>query len=141
MINKQQYVKFGSRRGEHGDIFLLDIFYNHNIVFAEIKSGAKKVQEKAFKKGTKIIIADGLTVVALAISETDSNSIDTFTDINFSEEERSRMNISNSVIAAKVKIHTLKEEDRFKTIIGKFFHIKKEEIKNKIDSLLSKYNQ
>ena len=73
-----QYVKFGSRRGEHGDIKLLDIFYKHNIVFAEVKAGAEKVKEKKFLKGTRIMIADGLTAVAVAEALTDSDSLDKF---------------------------------------------------------------
>lgn len=78
-----QYVKFGSRRGKEGEIKLLDIFYNHNIVFAEVKAGVQKVKEKKFFKGTKIMIADGLTTVAVAIAKTDSDSLDKF-DINIS---------------------------------------------------------
>ena len=93
-----QYVKFGSRRGEHGDIKLLDIFYKHNIVFAEVKAGVEKVKEKKFLKGTRIIIA------------------------------------------AKVKIYKLKEEDYFPTTIGKFYHIKNKDKIKLIDELLEKYS-
>lgn len=88
-----QYVKFGSRRGKEGEIKLLDIFYNHNIVFAEVKAGAKKVKEKKFLKGTKIMIADGLTTVAVAIAKSDSDSLDKF-NIKFNKNEIERVNIS-----------------------------------------------
>ncbi|CRF31475.1 ATPase [Brachyspira suanatina] len=134
-----QYVKFGSRRGEHGDIKLLDIFYKHNIVFAEVKAGVEKVKEKKFLKGTRIMIADGLTTVAVAEALTDSDSLDKF-NIKFTKNEIERVNISDWVIAAKVKIYKLKEEDYFPTTIGKFYHIKNKDKIKLIDELLEKYS-
>ena len=134
-----QYVKFGSRRGEEGEIKLLDIFYKHNIVFAEVKEGAQKVKEKKFLKGTRIMIADGLKVVALAVAETDSNSLDKF-KIKFNKNEIDRVNIADWVIAAKVKIYKLKEEDYFSTTIGKFYHVKNKDKIKLTDELLEKYS-
>lgn len=131
-----QYVKFGSRRGKEGEIKLLDIFYNHNIVFA----GVQKVKEKKFLKGTKIMIADGLTTVAVAIAKTDSDSLDKF-DIKFNKNEIERINISDWVIAAKVKIYKLKEEDYFPATIGKFYHIKNKDKIKLIDELIEKYSK
>lgn len=133
------YVKFGSRRGEHGDIRLLDIFYNHNIVFAEIKAGVKKVEEKKFLKGTKMLIADGLTAVAVAVSLTDSTSLDKL-NIKFNKYEIDRVNIADWVIASKVKIYKLEEKDYFHTTIGKFYHIKNKDKIKLIDELLEKYS-
>ena len=135
-----QYVKFGSRRGKEGEIKLLDIFYNHNIVFAEVKAGAQKVKEKKFFKGTKIMIADGLTTVAVAIAKTDSDSLDKF-DIKFDKNEIERINISDWVIAAKVKIYKLKEEDYLTATIGKFYHIKNKDKIKLIDELIEKYSK
>ena len=135
-----QYVKFGSRRGKEGEIKLLDIFYNHNIVFAEVKAGAKKVKEKKFLKGTKIMIADGLTTVAVAIAKSDSDSLDKF-NIKFNKNEIERVNISDWVIAAKVKIYKLKEEDYFPATIGKFYHIKNKDKIKLIDELIERYSK
>ncbi|WP_297208162.1 ATPase [uncultured Brachyspira sp.] len=135
-----QYVKFGSRRGKEGEIKLLDIFYNHNIVFAEVKAGAEKVKEKKFLKGTRIMIADGLKVVALGIAETDSDSLDKF-NIKFNKNELDRVNISYWVIAAKVKIYKLEENDYFSTTIGKFYHVKNKEKIKLTDELLEKYSK
>ena len=135
-----QYVKFGSRRGKEGEIKLLDIFYNHNIVFAEVKAGAEKVKEKKFLKGTRIMIADGLKVVALGIAETDSDSLDKF-NIKFNKNELDRVYISDWVIAAKVKIYKLEENDYFSTTIGKFYHVKNKEKIKLTDELLEKYSK
>ena len=135
-----QYVKFGSRRGKEGEIKLLDIFYNHNIVFAEVKAGAEKVKEKKFLKGTRIMIADGLKVVALGIAETDSDSLDKF-NIKFNKNELDRVNISDWVRAAKVKIYKLEENDYFSTTIGKFYHVKNKEKIKLTDELLEKYSK
>lgn len=135
-----QYVKFGSRRGKEGEIKLLDIFYNHNIVFAEVKAGTEKVKEKKFLKGTRIMIADGLKVVALGIAETDSDSLDKF-NIKFNKNELDRVNISDWVIAAKVKIYKLEENDYFSTTIGKFYHVKNKEKIKLTDELLEKYSK
>ncbi|WP_304331684.1 ATPase [Brachyspira innocens] len=135
-----QYVKFGSRRGKEGEIKLLDIFYNHNIVFAEVKAGAQKVKEKKFLNGTKIMIADGLTTVAVAIAKSDSDSLDKF-NIKFNKNEIERVNISDWVIAAKVKIYKLKKEDYFPATIGKFYHIKNKDKIKLIDELIEKYSK
>lgn len=106
------YCYFGSNWGGKAEgESILDIFYKYNIAFAglDTKEEVNNCKNK-FKAGTKIAVSDGMTVKAVGIAEEDFNSLDNL-KIDFLPEEKKRFAINKGVLAVKVKLFKLEEED------------------------------
>ncbi|WP_244289076.1 AAA family ATPase [Brachyspira aalborgi] len=139
-----EYIYFGSKWGEKKKP-LLNIFLNHKVAFAGLGSLDKvNNYKKKFKKDTKIAIKEGTEVKAVGIAEEDFNSLNNL-GINFSDEELEQFDyaVDETVLAVKVKLFKLSEEDCFKypAAIDRCKPIKSnEDIINKIDKLIKKYS-
>ena len=134
-----QYCYFGSRWGDKSKP-LLSIFCKYNIAFAGLDS-KEEVDKNKFKAGTKIAITDGLTIKAVGIAEEDFDSLDNL-GINFLPEEQDNFSVNNSVLAVKVKLFKLREEDwfQYEAALKRFQSIdSRKDIKDKIDELIEKY--
>ena len=137
------YCYFGSNWGGKAEgESILDIFYKYNIAFAglDTKEEVNNCKNK-FKAGTKIAVSDGMTVKAVGIAEEDFNSLDNL-KIDFLPEEKKRFAINKGVLAVKVKLYKLEEEDCYqeKSFRRRFSNINDYNIKKEIDERLKKYS-
>lgn len=136
------YCYFGSNWGgkEEGES-ILDIFYKYNIAFAGFNKEEVNNYKNKFKAGTKIAVSDGTMVKAVGIAEEDFDSLDNL-GINFLPEEQENFSVNNSVLAVKVKLFKLREEDCFqqKSFRSRFSNINDDDIKKEIDERLKKYS-
>ena len=137
------YCYFGSNWGGKAEgESILDIFYKYNIAFAglDTKEEVNNCKNK-FKAGTKIAVSDGMTVKAVGIAEEDFNSLDNL-KIDFLPEEKKRFAINKGVLAVKVKLYKLEEEDCYqeKSFRRRFSNINNDKIKKEIDERLKKYS-
>lgn len=145
------YCYFGSNwAGKAEGESILDIFYKYNIAFAGFNSKDEKELNEynnfkdKFKAGTNIAIANGKTVIAVGIAETDLDSLDNL-NIDLLEEEKERCKDYDDLIklAVKVKLFKLEKDDYFSltTYIPKrLSNINDEDIKTEIDKRLKKYS-
>ncbi len=137
------YCYFGSNWGGKAEgESILDIFYKYNIAFAglDTKEEVNNCKNK-FKAGTKIAVSDGMTVKAVGIAEEDFDSLDNL-KIDFLPEEKKRFAINKGVLAVKVKLYKLEEEDCYqeKSFRRRFSNINDYNIKKEIDERLKKYS-
>ena len=137
------YCYFGSNWGGKAEgESILDIFYKYNIAFAglDTKEEVNNCKNK-FKAGTKIAVSDGMTVKAVGIAEEDFDSLDNL-KIDFLPEEKKRFAINKGVLAVKVKLYKLEEEDCYqeKSFRRRFSNINNDNIKKEIDERLKKYS-
>ncbi|ADG71649.1 McrB family protein [Brachyspira murdochii] len=145
------YVYFGSR---WGDKSLLDeIFLKYNIVFvgfkdndADYKKALEKVKNTYIKKGTKIVIAEGIKVKAVGIAISDSITLDKLIkEYNNKDKEQIKNYLSyidDTILCVKAELYKLSLEDEFNfgSQARRFCNIKDIITKDNIDKLLKKYS-
>ncbi|WP_232473726.1 McrB family protein [Brachyspira murdochii] len=145
------YVYFGSR---WGDKSLLDeIFLKYNIAFvgfkdndADYKKALEKVKNTYIKKGTKIVIAEGIKVKAVGIAISDSITLDKLIrEYNNKDKEQIKNYLSyidDTILCVKAELYKLSLEDEFNfgSQARRFCNIKDSITKDNIEKLLKKYS-
>lgn len=143
------YIYFGSK---WGDKSLLDeIFLKYNIAFvgfkdddADYKNALEKIKNTYIKKGTKIVIAEGIKVKAVALS--DSITLDKLIKEYDNKDKEQIKNylsyIDDTILCVKAKLYKLSLEDEFNfgSQARRFCNIKDSITKDNIDKLLKKYS-
>ena len=145
------YIYFGSK---WGDKSLLDeIFLKYNIAFvgfkdddADYKKALEKTKNTYIKKGTKIVIAEGIKVKAVGIAISDSITLDKLIkEYNNKDKEQIKNYLSyidDTILCVKAKLYKLSLEDEFNFVsqARRFCNIKDSITKDNIDKLLKKYS-
>ena len=145
------YIYFGSK---WGDKSLLDeIFLKYNIAFvgfkdddADYKKALEKTKNTYIKKGTKIVIAEGIKVKAVGIAISDSITLDKLIkEYNNKDKEQIKNYLSyidDTILCVKAKLYKLSLEDEFNfgSQARRFCNIKDSITKDNIDKLLKKYS-
>ncbi|WP_308471579.1 AAA family ATPase [Brachyspira murdochii] len=145
------YIYFGSK---WKDKSLLDeIFIKYNIAFAgfkdddaDYKNALEKVKNTYIKKGTKIVIAEGIKVKAVGIALSDSITLDKLIkEYNNKDEEQIKNYLSyidDTILCVKAELYKLSLEDEFNfgSQARRFCNIKDIITKDNIDKLLKKYS-
>ncbi|WP_256097259.1 McrB family protein [Brachyspira hampsonii] len=145
------YVYFGSK---WGDKWILDeIFFKYNISFvgfkdddADYKNALEKIKNTYIKKGTKIVIAEGIKVKAVGIALSDSITLDKLIKEYDNKDKEQIKNylsyIDDTILCVKAKLYKLSLEDEFNfgSQARRFCNIKDSVTKDNIDKLLKKYS-
>lgn len=134
------YLYVGSRlvKGES----IIEIFFKYNIVFVYLDNIDEMPNYEKYDIGTKIAVTDGRTIKAVGETIEKFTSLDKL-NIDFTDEELEKFEVSNWFLAVKVKLYKLEEEDWFeysaanKRVQPIFV---RKDIQEKIDSLLKKYS-
>ena len=103
------YLYFGSRWGEDKNQ-IIEIFFKYNIVFAGLDSKEQIFNYKKYNIGTKIAVTDGFTIKAVGKTIEEFTSLDKL-DIDFTDEELSKFQVGDWVLAAKVNLYKLDKKD------------------------------
>ncbi|EKV58239.1 McrB family protein [Brachyspira hampsonii] len=145
------YIYFGSR---WGDKSLLDeIFLKYNIAFvgfkdndADYEKALEKTKNTYIKKGTKIVIAEGIKIKAVGIALSDSITLDKLIEEYDNKDKEQIKNylsyIDDTILCVKAKLYKLSLEDEFNfsSQARRFCNIKDSITKSNIDKLLKKYS-
>ncbi|MEI0526686.1 AAA family ATPase [Brachyspira murdochii] len=145
------YIYFGSK---WKDKSLLDeIFIKYNIAFvgfkdddADYKNALEKTKNTYIKKGTKIVIAEGIKVKAVGIAISDSITLDKLIkEYNNKDKEQIKNYLSyidDTILCVKAELYKLSLEDEFNfgSQARRFCNIKDIITKDNIDKLLKKYS-
>ena len=103
------YLYFGSRWGEDKNQ-IIEIFFKYNILFAGLDSKEQIFNYKKYNIGTKIAVTDGFTIKAVGKTIEEFTSLDKL-DIDFTDEELSKFQVGDWVLAAKVNLYKLDKKD------------------------------
>ncbi|MDO7020046.1 AAA family ATPase [Brachyspira innocens] len=145
------YIYFGSKWRNKS--LLDEIFLKYNIAFAGFKDddadyqiALEKTKNTYIKKGTKIVIAEGIKVKAVGIALSDSITLDKLIkEYNNKDKEQIKNYLSyidDTILCVKAKLYKLSLEDEFNfgSQARRFCNIKDSITKDNIDKLLKKYS-